>query len=441
MRTLAALFGFIILGRVATSTQAADGDIRFQERFTPGYHYHVSGRVELSGSLSLPAEKDQPARVLPIAGKSAIEYDERVLAAGETVNKTVRVYGRMEFERKVGDQLQQNSLRPEVRRLVILRHKHIEVPFAPAGPLTWGEIDLVRTDVFTPALVGLLPERPVQPGASWQAAQYAVQELTDLERVEEGGLTCKLESVSIQSRRRQARITFSGTVRGLGEDGPARHQLDGSLLFDLESNHISYLSLKGTQFPLGKSGTPLGRIEGTFVLSRQPYVPCRDLTDEALRGVVVEPNEDNTRLLYDNADLGVRFLYPRRWRVAGGNSRQVGLEEPRGNGILMTIEPLTRIPSGAQYLQESKTFLAQQKATSISADAPRLLQSPPQALEYFGIDADVARQRLRMDYYVIRQPQGGATLAARLLPADLPTLQREVRKIAESIRVTRQQQQ
>src|SRR5437016_9920255 len=182
-------------------------------------------------------------------------FRSRILAQAvdDKVSKTVRVYGRMEFERKVGDQLQQNSLRPEVRRLVVLRHNHVEVPFAPAGPLTWGEIDLVRTDVFTPALAGLLPERPVQPGATWQAALYAVQELTDLERVDEGNLTCKFESVSVPSRRRQARITFSGTIRGLGEDGPARHQLDGSLLFDLESNHISYLSLKGTQFPLDTS--------------------------------------------------------------------------------------------------------------------------------------------------------------------------------------------
>jgi hypothetical protein len=397
--------------------------------------------VDLTGSLTLPPEKGQAARSLPILGKSAIEYDERILtqAPDEKVRKTIRMYGRMDFERKVGDQLQQNSLRPEVRRLVVLRHNHVEVPFAPAGPLTWGEIDLVRTDVFTPALAGLLPERPVQPGATWQAALYAVQELTDLERVDEGGLSCKFESVSVQSRRRHARITFSGTVRGIGEDGPARHQLDGSLLFDLESNHISYLSLKGTQFPLDKSGNALGRIEGTFVLSRQPYVPCRELTDEALRGVAVEPTDDNTLLLYENADVGVRFLYPRRWRVAAGNGRQIGLDEPHGNGILMTIEPLSRIPSGAQYLQESKNFLTQQKATSINADTPRLLQSPPQSLEHFGIDADLARQRLRMEYYVIRQPQGGATLAARLLPADLPTLQRDVRRIAESVRITRPQ--
>jgi hypothetical protein len=433
VKTLVKISGLLLLAG------ADDDATRLHERFTPGYHYHVSSRVQLSGSLTVPADKGQPARSLPIVGKSAIEYDERIVTrdADENVRKSVRYYSRMDFERKVGDQQQQNSLRPEVRRLVLLRHNHVEVPFAPAGPLTWGEIDLVRTDVFTPALAGLLPTQAVRPGATWQATLAAVQELTDLERVEEGGLSCKFESITTLSRRRHARVAFSGSVRGLGEDGPAKHQLDGFFFFDLESNHLSYFSLKGVQFPLDKNGKALGRIEGTFVLTRQPYLPCRELSDDALRGVALEPNDENTLLLHESAELGVRFLHPRRWRVGASNGRQIGLDEPHGNGILMTVEPLNRIPTGAQYLQESRDFLAGQKATIVSTDPLRLLQDAPLSLEHFAIDAAVARQRLRMEYYVIRQPQGGATLAARLLPAERTTLEREVRKIADSVRIIR----
>src|SRR5207302_9654634 len=58
----------------------------------------------------------------------------------------------IEFQRNIGDREQQQTIRPAVRRLVLLRHNNTEVPFSPDGPLTWGEIDLVRTDVFTPAL-------------------------------------------------------------------------------------------------------------------------------------------------------------------------------------------------------------------------------------------------------------------------------------------------
>ena len=64
-----------------------------------------------------------------------------------------------------------------------------ERPFSPDGPLTWGEIDVVRTDVFNPARIpGLLPAGPVKKGQTWKASAAAVAELTDMEKVEDGAL-------------------------------------------------------------------------------------------------------------------------------------------------------------------------------------------------------------------------------------------------------------
>src|SRR5262249_35764357 len=103
------------------SAQAA---VRLAETFASGYGYHVSSRVEITGSLTLPPEKDKPApKPLTVTGKSAIEYDERVLSLNKDgrVAKTVRVYRRVDFKRNVGDQPQESTIRPEVRRLVLLR--------------------------------------------------------------------------------------------------------------------------------------------------------------------------------------------------------------------------------------------------------------------------------------------------------------------------------
>jgi hypothetical protein len=294
---------------------SAEEAVRLREEFPAGYQYHVSARVELSGSLTLPAEKGKAApKPLTVSGDSAIEYDERVLApaADGTVDKTARIYRRCELHRTVGGQPQQSGVRPEVRRLVVLRRENIEVPFSPDGPLTWGEIDLIRTDVFTPALAGLLPDGPVRPGEHWPAKRTAIQELTDLEHIDEGGVECRFDQVSTLDGRRHARVAFSGTVRGTNEDGPNRQQLDGYLFFDLESRHLSYLSLKGINFLLNKDGKEVGRVEGQFVLTRRVNTAAADLSAEALRGVVLDPNDDNTRLLYDDENLGVRFLYPRR---------------------------------------------------------------------------------------------------------------------------------
>ena len=428
-------FGTVLTVSVAALAQES---VRLQERFSPNYQYRVSSRVELAGRLSLPPEKDKTSTPLTIKGTSAIDYDERVLAVRNDgqVDKTVRIYRRMDFERQVGPQLQKNALREEVRRLVVLRRGHLEVPFCPEGPLTWGEIDLVRTDVFTPALAGLLPERAVREGDRWLAATGAVQELTDLERIEEGRISCHLETVVVLDKRRLARVALSGTVRGLGEDGPCRHTLEGYFFFDLQSQHLSYLFFKGVRSLLDKGEKEVGRVEGQFTLTRQANITARELTEEALKGLTLEPNADNSLLLYDNADLGIRFLYPRRWRMAGDLGQQVRLDGSNGSGVLLTLEPPARMPSAVQFLEESRNWFASQKGSKVlRSDPPQRVQAAPRALDHFTMEVDREGKRMLMDYYVVNQAAGGVTLAASLPWEDRAALQKEILYMAQSIRL------
>jgi hypothetical protein len=429
--------GAILVFAAAASAQAP---VRLAETFAPDYEYHVSSRVEITGTLTLPPEKAGAApKSLTVTGKSAIEYDERVLSREKDgrVGKTVRLYRRIDFRRNVGDQEQQSTIRPEVRRLVLLRLGQAEVPFSPDGPLTWGEIDLVRTDVFTPALAGLLPAAAVRTGDRWQASAEALQELTDLEKIDEGGLTCTFEGTTTLGNRRHARVGFRGTVRGLGEDGPSRHQLDGYFFFDLESNHLSYLSVTGVQQLLDKEGKAQGKVEGNFVLTRRPHPRARELSDAALRGKALEPNDDNTLLLYESPELGLQLLHPRRWHAAGVRGRQVGLDEKKGSGLLLTVEPLKQVPTSAAYLQEARNYLQSQKATILGQQAPRVVQAGAQTVERFDLDTTMGGQRVLLVYFVLRQAVGGATLVARLLPGDVAALSGEVERIARSVRLTR----
>jgi hypothetical protein len=395
-------------------------------------------RVELSGSLSLPADKKQSAQQLKVSGSSALEYDEKVLDADRAgqVEKTIRIYRRADFRRLVGDRPQESSIRPAVRRLVVLRHDQAEVPFSPDGPLTWNEIDLVRTDVFTPALQGLLPAQAVRVGNSWSGSLAAIQELTDMERVDEGQLHCRFEEITTIAGRRYGRISFAGAVQGINEDGPNRQQLDGYVLFDVVAHHLSYLSLKGQSTLLDKDGKAQGNVEGQFVLTRQlRHSP--DLAATELKNLVLQPNEENTLLVFESPDLGVRFVYPRRWHVAAADpSRgQITLDEANGSGLLITVEPTARVPTGEQFLAESQAWLIKQQAKIWRQERPRRLRPSPHELEQFALDVEMAGQRVLMDYYVARQPTGGATLAARLLPADVGALRKEVERMALSVKL------
>ncbi|HEX4592015.1 MAG TPA: hypothetical protein VH120_18925 [Gemmataceae bacterium] len=414
--------------------------IGLRETFTIGGQYHVAIREEASGELRLPAEGDKPAPPpLKVRGHGAQEYDERILDAGTTDNpapRTLRIYRRVELERTVDDQSQETTLRPAVRRLVILRNGHREVPFSPDGPLTWGEVHLISKDVFTPMLAtALLPERSVSPGDRWQAKPGAAQELTDLEQIE-GGLECRFVEITTLAGRWLARVNFAGTVRGVSEDGPSRQALDGFYYFDLESSHLSYLSLKGVHSLLDKTGQEAGRVEGQFTLTRQAHARSPELADDAVRGLALEPNADNTLLLYESAELGVRLLHPRRWRLQSGKGRQLFFDEPSGNGLMLTVEAPSGVPTAVGYLAETQAFITKEKGRVLRADAPRRLQGPPEELDQFGLDVEMKGRRERLEYFVVRQPAGGATVAARLLPGnDLAAVERDVERMVRSVRI------
>lgn len=411
--------------------------IRLREDFSLVGHYHVSTRVELQGTLHLPAGPNYPARTLELKGTSAIDYDERILTytRQDGVQKTVRRYRRIDFQRQLGDQPQQSTVRPAVRRLVLQRRHTTEVAFSPDGPLTWGELDLLRTDVFTPALAGLLPDQAVRPGQRWQAATVAVQELTDLEQIEEGTVECRFDQVETVNQRRQARISFSGTVRGVNEDGPSRQRLQGYLFFDLQSNHLSYLYLNGSNWLLDKDGKPSGTVEGRFVLTRQAGLRCAELEDKALSGVDLEPGPENTRLLYENAEVGLSFLYPRRWRIAAVHGLRLTLEDGRGNGLLLTAETPDQAPTMTQLLAEVRGGLAQQKLREHRADPPRRLQGPPAEIDHVRLHvSDAGGTAWSLDYFLVRQPAGCVILAARLAPPNLAILAAEVEGMARSVR-------
>lgn len=434
MRTFAsALFAALALTLPASAQEQAT----LAEVLPPGLQYLVNCRVEVSGNLSLPPEKGQTApKALAVTGVSNLDYFERILAGGgdKPVTRTGRLYRKVEFQRKVGDQAQQATLRPEVRRLIVLRHNQVEVPFSPDGPMTWNELDLVRTDVFTPALTGLLSGGPAKVGDSWKATEAAINEITDLEKLDEGVVACKFEQVAVLGGRKQARVSFAGAVRGIGEDGPTRHNLDGYLYFDIESRFITYVSMRGTQLLLDKDGKTVGRIEGTFVLTRRQE-SCKELTNESLQGLKLEPNEDNTQLLLDNPDLGVKLMHPRRWRVAGVRGPQVALDENSGHGMLMTIEPLKQIPTAQQFLKESRGYLEQQKAKVLRVDEPRQLQAGPRSVEQFAMEVEISGQKVLMVYLVLRQGKTGATIAARVLPQQQESALRDIEKIAKSVQL------
>lgn len=409
----------------------AQAPLTLRESNTEQRIFAVAAKVEVVGTLTLTAEQ-RTTKTIGINGQSDIAYDEKPLPPlADGTWRSVRAYRQVHVRRTINSQPQEATIRPGVRRMVILRSGTREVPFSPDGPLTYSEIDLVRTDVTMPALAGFLPTRAVKPGDAWSAAASAVEEITDLERVEQGGLECRFVGVE----GRTAKVTFAGTVTGVNEDGPVRQQLDGHLLFDLDLEAITGLSLTGVKSLMDGQGKVTGRVEGKFAVTRSVIRSSPGLSHEQLSQVTLEPNLANTQLCYEAAGANIYFTYPRRWRLVSEQGRQITLDGPPGNGLLITVEPPDKVPTAAAYVQEAENYVAQQKGRVLKSDPPQKLRPFPLEVERFGLDIELKLQRASMIYLVVRQQSGGATLAGRLQPADAATLRPEIEQIAKSIQI------
>lgn len=437
-RTLSPAFVVVILA----STAAGQDALTLAEAFKPSHAYTVEVRVRLDGKLSLPAGKDKPPQVVPTQGASRVKYDERILDPDEAGGqKAVRQYREVEFRRVLGNSNQDATIRPAVRRMVVIRAGDRRAPFSPDGPLTWGEIDVVRTDVFNPAAIpGLLPPNSVKPGNSWKASAAAVAELTDLETVEDGGVAVEFAGVTTVDGRRVARLRVFGTIRGVNGDGPNRQKLDGTGYFDLDAKMLTYLSVRGTHELLdGQTGHTVGVIDGQFTMTRTPLgQPPAELSDAGLRGVGLKPDGENTLLLYDDPNLGVRFLYPRGWKVGAVQGKQVTLDHAKlGGGLLVTVEPAAKVPAVGDYLREVSAFLQQEKAAVTVLANPARVRAEPAALDRFTLAAAFDKEPVQMEYGVLRQAEGGATVAARLPHGSADALRPEVDRIIRSLTVTK----
>ena len=435
MRSLALVFGFLAFGPLASAQ--ADEAIAFREKLGVGNRYRVKTRVDLTGSFSPPPMGGKPTPAIQLQGASSIDYEERILTLSDTgvVTRTARLTSRFNFSRTLGGQKQEIGLRPEIKRLVILRKGPTEVPFSPDGPLTWGELDVVRTDVFLPALLGLLPREAVRVGDRWKANDLAVQELTDLEKIDSGSLECRLEEIT-PGKNRIAKIRFTGTLKGISEDGPVSHRLTGHLLYDLDDQFLTLLILQGTMTLTSPKGDEMGKVEGRFALERSREANAEELSDEGLKGAKLEPDEDNSRLLYTNPLQGVQFVYPRSWRVAREAEGQIALDSGTGSGLLITLDPPGKTPTLRQLQDESRAWMTKNKGT-IQREIPAATLRIRPRLEAFSFETKLSGTNFWMDYYLTDQPEGGASIAARLLPKELATTRKEVEAIARSLTRTR----
>jgi len=440
IRTLIHASLLLFVGLVSTGATFAQKSYTLREVFDDKTAYRVELRTNIAGEVTVASAESQAPQPVAMQGKSQIVYDERPLPSDDVaIKKSIRSYSLVEFSRTFGDNPQKASIREGVRRMVVLRaDTGRKAPFSPDGALTYGEIDIVKNDLFSPTLVpGLLPDKDVALGEVWKVSPAAVMDLTDLDSIDEGELTIEFLAVVTVNNREQAKLGLRGTVRGKNEDGPNRQKLDGTAYFDLVRNRLNYLKVTGVQEMLNADGKPTGKIEGTFVMAREEAAGARNLAVEALAKLDLVPGDQNTLLLYENAESGLQLLYPRRWRLGTVQPLQLTLQERSGASILLTVLPTERTPTLKQFQADVKTALLKQKL-EVTAFTDLATEKKSPTVDRFSCQVSTTGQPGdQLEYALIRLPQGTIAMTARLPKTTRKELAADVTQVLERVSLTK----
>jgi hypothetical protein len=89
------------------------------------------------------------------------------------------------------------------------------------------------------------------------------------------------------------------------------------------------------------------------------------------------------------------------------------------------------------YANEIAGFIQKEKAQVGKVDRPVRVRAEPVQLDRFGLDATFGMDKVRLEYAVLRQTDGGATVAARIPAGDAAAMKPEVERVIRSLSVTK----
>lgn len=308
--------------------------------------FHAEGQMQTSGGggkalalkLKVDAKLAYPERRLPGAGRDAQAL------------RTLRHYDQVQASILVGDQSTSQRLRDEVRLMVAHGQREGVQLFSPSGPLTYGELELLRMPGDSLCLPALLPPDAVEAGDTWKPSDWVLQLLTGLEAVEKSALVCKLESLTNGT----ARVSLQGEISGATLGAAANIKVEGYYLYDTRAKHVTHLELTQTEKRSVGSVSPGLDLVAKVVLDRTVAVEPNRLAGADFSKLPLEPNDANQLLVFEGADWNIRFYHDRRWHLFHQTSRVAVLRfMEKGNLIAQcNINPLAPMEPGQHVAED-----------------------------------------------------------------------------------------
>jgi len=286
----------------------------------PGTIERVEAALEVSGENKVLEENKVERFKMSVLANVA--FDEKVLelpAAGDRPIRAVRYYDKAAVLLK----LESDEVRPtlgEDRRLVGVEVKPPAVTlFGPEGPLTQDELELLEMHGSGISLLvyRLLPDAPVAVGGSWKHQADLMAAVLDLDAVSQSDAQSVLRQVVGDT----AEVEISGRVEGAVEGVSTEIEMKAKYHFSLSAGRISWFGM------LIRENRSIGHVgPGVEALSRlqmkiTPLEESAALSDAALAGLQLTPDEDLTLLSHESPQGGWGLVYDRGWYLTRNEDR------------------------------------------------------------------------------------------------------------------------
>lgn len=298
---------------LALLSPGARAQVVLGETPAAGDCFRYSVELELSGKLIVTQEGAKES--IRLEAKAKHLFAERTLAADGLPTRSARYYEGAGASAVVGGEKVDRAL-PDDRRLVVaVRNSEGPFCFSPAGPLTRDELDLI-TEHFNPQCVaGLLPNKAVNIGDTWEVSPAAAQAACLFDGLLKNGLVGKLTAAVNGS----ATFTIEGVAEGIENGAKVALAVAATGTFDTAAKRVTALTWRQKDDRGQGPVAPASQVEVTVVLKREFLAaPTKELTDAALAAV---PKGDApaamTALRHTDPKKRYELVYPRDWHITG----------------------------------------------------------------------------------------------------------------------------
>ena len=272
----------------------------------------IKAVLEVEGELKLNADGRQVTR-LPMKVRADLLYSERILSINgdERRRRDIRHYEQARAEIQVGEKTQQHELRSEQRLIVADSDAEQLRLYSPTGPLTREELELVDIQGNSGLLYQLIPDRDVAIDETWSHEDPLIAKLFGLDAVHQNGVQSTLRKVDGKLAVIDLKGAVSGAVAGISTDLGIKAVYN----FDLDKRQVTWLAVSLTEDRAVGHAEPGFEVTVRLRLASFPAGDGRELSDDALAGLDLQPHAGSTLLDYTTNVGGFRFLHDRAWRV------------------------------------------------------------------------------------------------------------------------------